>query len=53
MNDYALAKLLHNEYESTYANPVNRENVRGVNVSAASIIVALPLAFYAVASFLF
>lgn len=53
MNDYALAKLLHNEYETTYANPVNRENVRGFNLSAASIIVALPLAIYAATTFFF
>ena len=53
MNDYALAKLLHNEYETTYSNPVNRENVRGSNISVASIIVALPLAFYAITSILF
>ena len=53
MNDYALAKLLHNEYETTYSNPVNRENVRGLNVPVASIIVALPLAFYAISTIIF
>ncbi|MFK7799994.1 MAG: hypothetical protein AB8G95_00045 [Anaerolineae bacterium] len=53
MNDYALAKLLHDEYELTYSNPDNRENVKGSGVSVASIIVALPLAFYAAITFLF
>ena len=53
MNDYALAKLLHNEYESTYSNPSYKENVRVSNVSVASIIVALPMAFIAISNFLF
>ncbi|MFT5194743.1 MAG: hypothetical protein ACI9EW_000771 [Cellvibrionaceae bacterium] len=54
MNDYALARLLHNEYQTTYSNPNSRDNVKGLTkFSTASIMVALPVAFYAIASFLF
>ena len=44
MNDYALAKLLHNEYESRFSNPDTNEKVQfnqGIRVAFAGVPVAL------------
>lgn len=51
MNDYALARLLHSEYQNNYSSPVVNENVQFTRgIKFVSIIAALPLAIYIVSS---
>ena len=53
MNDYTLARLTHTQYEREFANPVNRENTRSpYPVALVSTIAALPIAVYAILSFI-
>ena len=54
MNDYALAKLLHNEYEAKFSNPDTNEKVHFTkDIRVISAFTALPVALAIVATFLF
>ncbi len=54
MNDYALAKLLHNEYETTFSNPDTNENVQFRNeIRLSSVVIGLPLAVAIFSAILF
>lgn len=54
MNDYALAKLLHNEYESRFSNPDTNEHVQfnsGIRMTSVAIGLPLALAIFSVILF--
>ena len=54
MNDYALAKLLHNEYETRFSNPNTNEKVHFTKeLRLISTFSALPVAIAIIATFLF
>ena len=54
MNDYALAKLLHNEYESQFSNPNTNEKVQFTReLRLISTFTALPVALAILATILY
>ena len=53
MNDYALARLLHSEYQNNYSSPDVNENVQFTRgIKFVSVIAGLPLAIYFISAVL-